>query len=138
MNVTLRVQVGIRGAPQTIGPIWLDSSSIGNVSSWAGSLHILSMSRHYEDYVVTPRTIQLPVIPGFPLAHPYQCLTGKMRAAGVTGNIGEAIAAIFARCCLGLAIADIAHLRPRRPFMRRQAPDYLMRLRSRMPGIFAP
>lgn len=60
--------------------------------------------------------------------HPYERLTGKIRTAGVTGNIGEAFAAIFARRCLGAGIGDIAHVRPCWPFRRRKSPDYLMRL----------
>ncbi len=47
------------------------------------------MGRHYDDYVVTDHTLGLPAIVGIPVAHPYERLTGKIRAAGVTGNIGD-------------------------------------------------
>lgn len=138
MNVPLNVQLGLRGPVGGLAPISLDVGSVGAASSWAGSYHVLSMGRHYDDYVVTSRTIGLPPIAGLPPAHPYERLAGKIRAAGVTGNIGEAIAAIVARRYLGTGIGDIAHVRPHRPFRRRKSPDYLMRLGPLMPGIFAP
>jgi hypothetical protein len=94
------------------------------------------MGRHYDDYVVTGKQFGLTPIAGIPTAHPYERLSGKIRAAGVTGNIGEAVAAIFARRYLSAGIGDIAHIRPRRPFHRRKSPDYLMRLGSVMPGPF--
>lgn len=138
MDVRLNIQRGIRGIQRPLTPMWLDVGSVGATSSWAGSYHVLAMGRHYDDYVVTSRTIGLPVIAGFPLAHPYERLAGKIRAAGVTGNIGEAIAAIFARRYLGAQIGDIAHVRPCRPFRRRKAPDYLMRLGPLMPAALGP
>ena len=136
MNVQLRVQLGLSGSRRLLSPMWLDTGSIGATSSWAGSYHILSMGRHYDDYVITSRTISLPPIPGIPAAHPYERLAGKSRAAGVTGNIGEAVAALFARRNLGTGVGDVAHVRPRKPFRRRKAPDYLMRLGGLMPGPF--
>ncbi len=133
MYVDVGIQRGLTGRVLNLGPTWLDSASVGAVSSWAGSCHILSMGRHYDDYVITSRIPRLPPIPGFPAAHPYERLTGKIRSAGVTGNIGEAIAAIIAVRFLGATVSDVTHVRPRRPFRRRRAPDYLMRL---MPGAF--
>jgi hypothetical protein len=138
MNVDVCVQLGLRGATTPIGPTWLDAASMGAASAWAGSYHVLAMGRHYDDYVVTGRILRLPPIPGIPVAHPYERLSGKIRAAGVTGNIGEAVAALVARRFLYAPIADIAHVRPRRPFRRRKAPDYLMRLGPLLPGVFAP
>ena len=136
MEIKLTTQLGLRGRKELQDPIWLDVGSVGATSAWAGSYHVLAMGRHYDDYVITGRTATLPPITGIPAAHPYQRLTGKIRAAGVTGNIGEAIAALFARRYLDADIGDIAHIKPRRPFQRRKSPDYLMRLQSRMPGIF--
>jgi hypothetical protein len=136
VNVQLRVQLGLNGSRRLLSPMWLDTGSVGATSSWAGSYHVLSMGRHYDDYVITDRTINLPPITGIPAAHPYERLAGKIRAAGVTGNIGEGIAALFARRNLGAQIGDIAHVRPRRPFRSRKAPDYLMRLGGVMPGPF--
>ena len=136
MNVSVTVQLGINGRARQLNPLFLDVGSIGAASSWSGSYHVLSMGRHYDEYVVAGRTINLPPIQGFPPAHPYERLAGKIRAAGVTGNIGEAIAAIFARRVLRANVGDITHVRPRRPFRRRKAPDYLMRLVAVMPGPF--
>lgn len=137
MNVDVQVQLGVRGTRRQTNPLFLDVGSVGAASSWSGSYHVLAMGRHYDDYAITGRLIGLPPISGFPVAHPYERLTGKIRAAGVTANIGEAIAAIFARRHLNAGIGDIAHVRPRRPFRRRKSPDYLMRLNDLMPGPFA-
>lgn len=137
MNVDVTLQLGLHGLARLAHPIVLDVGSVGAASSWSGSYHVLAMGRHYDDYVVTGTLIGLPPIAGMPLAHPYERLTGKIRAAGVTGNIGEAVAAIFARRHLLAGIGDIAHVRPRRPFRRRKSPDYLMRLSAVMPGPFA-
>lgn len=134
MYVDVYVQEGLRGARVPLGPTLLDPVAIGSVATWAGSYHVLAMGRHYDDYVMTSRVLMLPYIAGFPRAHPYEKLTGKIRDAGVTGNIGEAIAAIIARRFAGAAIADIAHIQARTPFRRRRAPDYLMRLGPVMPG----
>lgn len=81
MNVDLTIQLGIHGALHRLSPIWLDIGSVGAVSSWAGSYHVLVMGRHYDDYIVTSRRIGLPQIAGFPSAHPYERLAGKIRAA---------------------------------------------------------
>lgn len=138
MNIAVKVQLGFWGASGVLAPIWLDAASVGSAASWSGSYHVLSMGRHFDAYAVTNWLANLPPVPGFPLAHPYERLAGKIRAAGVTGNIGESIAALIARRYFGVAISDIAHVKPRQPFRKRKAPDYLMRLGARMPGPFAP
>jgi hypothetical protein len=135
MNVRLTVQLGIQGRQQPAGTVQLSPRSVGGAAAWAGSYHILFMGRHFDDYVVTQRLLGLPMIPGFPDVHPYQRLTGKIRAAGVTGNIGESVAALVGRRRLGLALTDIAPLQPGR---RLRSPDYLMRIKPSMPGLFRP
>ena len=136
MNVPVNIQLGINGPPSYIGQMLLDSGSVGSTASWSGSFHILSMSKHYDEYVVTPRTLLLPRIQGFPMAHPYQRLAGKVRASGVTGNIGEAVAALFARRYLRARISEIAHITPGTSFKSRVSPDYMMQLGYLMPSIF--
>src|SRR5262245_25043820 len=106
MNVGLTVQLGLHGPQQFVGLIQLNAGSIGGSAAWAGSYHILEMARHYDEYVVTGMLPSLPVIPGFPVTHPYRRLASKIRAAGVTGNIGESVAAIVARRRFGLALTD--------------------------------
>lgn len=138
MNVVAHIQLGLAGVIHVLPPIWLDAAGVGSAASWSGSYHVLQMGNHYDDYVVTGRIIALPPIAGIPPAHPYGRLTGKIRAAGVTGNIGECGAALFARRYLGAAIGDIAHTRPRQPFRHRRAPDYMMRLGALMPAQFGP
>src|SRR6266849_5519652 len=114
MNVPLRVQLGLGGRQQPAGTVRLGAESVGGAATWAGSYHILYMDRHYDDYVVTPRLLMFPMIAGFPRVHPYQRLIGKIRAAGVTGNIGESVAALVLRRRLGLALTDMAPLQPGR------------------------
>jgi hypothetical protein len=139
MDIDLYVGIGLNTFTRRhIGALTLDPDTIGATSQWAGSYHVLSMDRHYDDYVVAARILSLPDIPDFPAAHPYERLTGKIRATSVTGNIGEAIAALFARRAMKARIQDIAHVRPRQPFLRRRAPDYLMKLGPLMPGAFEP
>lgn len=135
MNVDLRIQFGIRGQSQSLSPLWLDVGSVGATSSWAGSCHILAMGRHYDDYVITGQTISLP-IHGFPEAHPYARLASKIRAAGVTGNIGEAIAAIVAQRVLHGSVGDVAHISSHGVGGSSKSPDYLMRLGDLVPGPF--
>jgi hypothetical protein len=137
MNVSLRAQIGIRGQQSLLNPIFLDVPAINSAAAWSGSYHVLAMGQHYDDYVVTGNLTTFQPIAGFPIAHPYERLTGKIRATGVTGNIGESIAAIFARRCLGTPIGDIAHVKSRLGNTRRKAPDYMMRLANVLPGPFA-
>ena len=137
MDVKLKIQLGLYGKSADLNPIRLDVGSIGSTSSWAGSYHILAMGRHYDDYIMTGALMSLPPISGFPLAHPYQQLAGKIRAGGVTGNIGECVAALFARRYLSAQLAQIAHIKPRRPFRQSKSPDYLMNIGSSISSVFS-
>jgi len=138
MNIAVRIQLGLGGPTRTLSPIWLDAGSVGGAAAWSGSYHVLRMAEHHDDYVITSRILALPAIAGIPAAHPYERLAAKIRAAGVTGNIGECVGALFARRYLNANIGDIAHTRPRQPFRRRKAPDYLMRLGPNLPGVLRP
>jgi hypothetical protein len=111
-----------------LGNLVLDSSSIHGTSAWAGSFHILEMGRHYQDYVMGATLPALPQLQAIPTAYPYQRLKTKIRATGVTANIGEAVAAVFTRRVLGAGVADIAHIELRRAFGKRKTPDYLLRI----------
>jgi len=137
MDVQLKIQLGLYGNSAYLTPIRLDVGSMGSTSSWAGSYHILAMGRHYDDYIMTGALMSLPPISGFPLAHPYQQLAGKIRAGGVTGNIGECVAALFARRYLSAQLGQIAHIKPRRPFRQNKSPDYLMNIGSSISSVFS-
>jgi hypothetical protein len=95
------------------------------------------MGRHYDDYIMTGALMSLPPISGFPLAHPYQQLAGKIRAGGVTGNIGECVAALFARRYLSARLDQIAHIKPRRPFRPNKSPDYMMNIGGSIATVFS-
>jgi hypothetical protein len=137
MDVQLKIQLGLYGTSAYLSPIRLDVGSIGSTASWAGSYHILAMDRHYDDYIMTGALMSLPPISGFPVAHPYQQLTGKIRAAGVTGNIGECVAALFARRYLSANLNQIAHIKPHRPFHRNMSPDFLMDIGGAISSVFS-
>src|SRR4051812_17001359 len=104
MHVPVVLQLGINGGESSLGSMFLDVPTVGATSSWAGSNHVLSMGRHYDDYVITDRILRLPKITGIPPPPPYQRLAGKIRAPGFKENLGEAGAALFARHCLHLAL----------------------------------
>ena len=137
MDVDVRIQLGLRGTSTSLNPISLDVGSIGSTASWAGSYHVLSMGNHYEDYILTGALMSLPPISGIPVAHPYQRLAGKIRAGGITGNIGEGVAALFATRYLKARINQIAHVKPRQPFKKSKSPDYLMQIGSLLPSVFS-
>lgn len=134
MNVPVSIQSGLKGAAQLVGNIVLDTAAIQNVASWAGSYHIIDMGRHYQDYVLGPALPSLPQLAAIPATYPYERLGTKMRATGVTGNIGEGVAALFARRVMRLTLGDIAHVKIRKPFKKRRVPDYLMRLGPSLPS----
>ena len=134
MQVNVRARLGFNGPSISLGDLQLNVDSVGSTSSWAGSYHVLSMGRHFEQYVVTNRSWSVPPILNFPISHPYRSCGWKSKAPSVTGNIGEAVGALFAHTCLGLHISDIAHIRPRPSFHQRKAPDYLMRMKEYLPG----
>lgn len=137
MNVELRIQLGLFGKSVKLNPIKLDIVTINSTSSWAGSYHILSMGQHYDDYIITDMLGTLPQLAGLPTSHPYRRLTGKIRAGGVTGNIGEVVAAIFARQHLKIGIDGIAHIKPHRPFKKSKSPDYALKIGDIFPSVFS-
>lgn len=129
MLVPVSVQLGLAGRTRHVGDLRLDTASVHATSTWSGSIfHVLEMGRHYEDYVLSPREIRLPNLDTIPSTYPYERLATKIKTTGVTGNIGEAVAAIFARRVLGAPLSAISHVRPKRSFRRRKAPDYLMKI----------
>lgn len=138
MNVPVALQLGLQGNTRLLSSIWLGATTVGQAAAWSGSYHVLRMDEHYDDYVISNRVLSFPPIAGFPAAHPYERLPAKVRAAGVTGNIGECAAALFARRYLNASIRDIVHVKPRQRYRRRKAPDYMMRLVNLMPGVFQP
>jgi hypothetical protein len=128
MNVPLTAQLGTSSPPVFIGTLVLNVSSIQSTASWAGSYHVLDMGRHYQDYVLGPSLPPFPQLATIPAHYPYDRLTTKIRATGVTGNIGEGVAALFARRVLGARLEDIAHVKARVGSQKRKVPDYLMRI----------
>jgi len=132
MWIELVARLGLRGTKSPIASVYLDAKTVGNEADLLGAYHILSMDQQYDAYVVTHFLPQLPPILNFPVAHPYLAVSQKIRAAGVTGNIGEAIAALIARRVIQLNIADIAHIQPASG--KKKSPDYMMYAGPKLPG----
>jgi len=129
----LRWRFGFSRSVHDMGTISLDVGSVGHAASYAGSYHILAMGRHYDEYVVAGSSrLGISGMAGLPAAHPYKMIGGKVRASGVTGNIGEAVTGIVARRVFGLAVSEIGHLNLRRPGKRRKTPDFVLRFGSRL------
>ena len=106
---------------------------IRGIARFAGSCHVRDMGGHYQDYIEPPARMPLIAVPPglrVPAWTYYSPLDIKLRANGITGNIGEAIAAVVATARLSCTIRDIAHIKAVR---RRRSPDYLMRFPSGLP-----
>ena len=138
MWVNMNVQIGLNGLENAIGATWVSPSVLGNISGWAGSFHILSMGRHFIDYVISPRNFvfQNRYLNNSILPNSIYLLNHKQRASNVTGNIGECVAALFAREFMELGISDIAHIGVRQGFRKRKCPDYLLKINQQALTIF--
>lgn len=140
MQFPVYVKLGLSGSRRQLGTIALTPSRMRSDATYFGSQHILSMGAHFRDYVVRPWMPALPTPQNAPVNHPYGHCSSKIRAGGVVGNIGETAAAAVATDLLKLSTFDIAHTRPNKPFSKRKAPDYLMRIpqASKLFGIVWP
>lgn len=128
MEIPVVVQLRGRTASERSFTIDLDPSSLDQASAWCGSYDILQMGQHFDAYVITPRTCDLPSIPDFPVGRRYTMLPGKLPAPSVQGNIGESIAALMAVSVLGCMPGGIAHVKPGRGGASYKAPDLLLRV----------
>jgi hypothetical protein len=113
------------GAPdQVLSPVDIRASSVDVAGDYAGSYHVLEMGRQYSDYAryaqQRPRYRYSPTLPSW---SPAQRLQRRIRAADVTGNIGEIVAGIIARGTLGARAQEVAHLEVRQDG---RTPDYLL------------
>lgn len=133
-RIQLFIQRGIRRRPTPNGTIFINNETVGSVSDWAGSFHILSMGRHHRSYTSAtfPRLHSRVDLPHLDY---YQKLNCKNSSQQVIGNFGECIGAIFARRKLGASINNIVPLTTNRTFKR---PDYMMYLEgSNIRKLFA-
>ncbi len=124
MKITLKIQRGINQTPKKIGDLPLNAETIGTTSEWAGSYHILFMKQHYRSYLSSQFPHFQPNM-FFPHLDNFSQLTIKNPSQQVIGNIGECVAAIFARNKLHADIPDIHLLKTKRKI---KIPDYLMKL----------
>jgi hypothetical protein len=114
----------LRAPDQVLEPVDIRASSVDVAGDYAGSYHVLEMGRQYSDYAryaqQRPRYRYSPSLPSW---SPAQRLQQRIRAADVTGNIGEIVAGIVARRTLGAKASQLAHLEVRQDG---RTPDYLL------------
>ena len=134
MDIPVQVRLGLSGPVASIGRIRLDPNAVRAGAGQYGSYYVLEMGRHYEQYVVTGYLPSLPMVHGITTAHPFVQATKKTRAASVTGNIGEVIAALTVRRKLTTVVRHIRHINTSRKY---RTPDYLMRFDPMLPSEFA-
>lgn len=133
----IQLQIGITGEQVELEPTRISGLSIGAISSWAGSCHILSMGEHFHDYITRDFLPLLPNASSSGVTHLCSPLTSKLRSGSVTGNIGEGCAALLARRRLGLFPSDILHIKPKMCFSTYKCPDYVMRIGRSFPAPFS-
>jgi hypothetical protein len=130
VDVHLQLSIGLNGTPIQLSILRILGSQIDSTANYAGSNHILRMGSHFNTYIArSPPT--LPVHAWIPSGHPYKFLDSKLRAGGVTGNIGEMMTALIATRELGLHSSRIGHIQPRTG--RYKSPDYMLELNSVLP-----
>lgn len=134
LQARVHIKLGLNGIAHHVGDISIDSQTVANVTDFAGSMHILSMDQHFEDYVLNDVEIFTPFIvepfPNFPL----EPLVIKERSKDVIGNIGESIAGIVATEFLHLRPADVAHLQA---IPGVKTPDYILHFGGTLPDPIA-
>jgi hypothetical protein len=131
------VRRGLFGGEQPLNSVTLDPIVMNSISAYAGSYHILSMGRHFNDYVIS--AAGPPVFPpcmGLPRAYPFLALSNKLRAAGVTGNIGEGVCGVVADAIFGMPLGAFLHVKLKPAAGLRKTPDYMFRLGPFLRGVW--
>lgn len=137
MNCPVLLRMGLSGDEQTLNSVTLNPKVMNSISAYAGSYHILSMGRHFSDYVTS--SAGLPAFPrcvGLPRAYPFLALSNKLRAAGVTGNIGEGICGVIADAIFGMPLGTFLHVDLKPAVGPRKTPDYMFRLRPYLSAVW--
>lgn len=106
------------------------AESVGTISEWAGSYHILAMGRHFRSYVEDHDYVEIRENNLFPYIEYYSSLREKTPASTVTGNIGQTLTALYATQFFDSGIQDIVILDPKTQFKARKTPDFLIKIKS--------
>jgi len=139
MDIQVTYQIGLKNPRKKNGKIPFSSlpslkdvtaESVGTISEWAGSYHILAMGRHFRSYVIDNEEIPLPGNNRFPYLDRYTSLNQKTLASTVTGNIGQTLTALYARQFFKAGVRDIVILEQKKQFVVRKTPDFLIQIRS--------
>ena len=139
MTYPVLVRRGLFGAEQPLNSVTLDPRVMNSISAYAGSYHILEMGRHFYEYVISSAGLpRFPLCPGLPPAYPFLALSNKLRAAGVTGNIGEGVCGVVADAIFGLPFGTFLHVNLKPGGGLRKTPDYMFQLGPYLPGPCLP
>ncbi|MDP2797110.1 MAG: hypothetical protein Q8N94_06345 [Methanoregula sp.] len=139
MDIQVTYQIGLKNPRKKNGKIPFSSlpsledataESVGTLSEWAGSYHILAMGRHFRSYVIDNEEIPLLGNNSFPYIDRYTSLSKKTPASTVTGNIGQTLTAFYARQFFEAGIRDIVILEQKKQFEVRKTPDFLIQIKS--------
>jgi hypothetical protein len=137
MNYQVLVRRGLFGAEQALNSLTLDPKVINSISDSAGSYHILEMGRHFYEYVIgTAGPPPFPPCVGLPRAYPFVRLSNKLRAAGVTGNIGEGVCGVVANAIFGMPLGTFLHVNLKPAIGLRKTPDFMFRLGPYLPAVW--
>src|SRR5262245_22847929 len=130
MNFPVIVTRGLHGQSVPLpAPCVLNPAVMNSIASSAGSYRILEMGQHFSDYVLKAGLFPpFPHCVGLPHAYPYQALANKLRAAGVTGNIGEGVAGVIADAVIGLPLGHYVHVNLKPGVGLRKTPDFMFRM----------
>lgn len=126
-----------RRGRQFVDDMALDSVRVNSISRLAGSYHVLEMGRHFDDYTggaALPQLVPQKYFQNLQSSQVYAPLDRKLRAAGVTANIGEALGALVARKIMNRKLREVAHLTTKGKYRNRKAPDYLIQLGKTLPA----
>src|SRR5205085_7641349 len=129
MNYPVLIRRGLFGGERPLNSVTLDPKVMNSISSYAGSYHILSMGRHFNDHVISSAgPPPFPPCMGLPRVYPFLALSNKVRAAGVTGNIGEGVCGVVANTIFGMPLGTFIHVKLKPAAGLRKTPDYMFQL----------
>lgn len=117
---------GLYGSSTKVGVISIGKANVDVTASFAGSLHILEMGDHFDDYLVTGH---FPALMSGPVTapKPFGRLIWKHPSMDVMGNFGEAIFASVYTRHYGAANSEIVHIhQPVGSGFRFRCPDFLV------------
>lgn len=135
MNIDVIVVSGMNRKEHHIGTMRVNPNEVETACGLFGSTYILKMGLHFDRYVVSNSIPNFQAVPAiYTSAAIAATITRKGRAQSVSGNIGESIAGLVARRKLGARMLN--DVLPVLVPAKKQAPDFVMKLRPMFPASF--